>query len=133
MDAPKERHGCLTLLLVVYFVVNGFLAVALTVKHEQFHEKFPSMPVPLLWVLAGLAVLNVALVVALFYWKKWAFFGIVVTSVIVSAITIYAGGILEGLPSLAGIAVLYGVLQIGGQKSGWAQMSKSKPQEPGSW
>jgi hypothetical protein len=77
----------------------------------------------MVWPITLSAVLNVAFAIALFNWKKWGFFGFLVTSVAAFAQNIYLGiGIPNVVLGLMGIAIFYGVLQIGGQKSGWSQL-----------
>jgi hypothetical protein len=56
-------------------------------------------------------------------WKKWAFYGFAVTTVLALGVNLSVGlGIGRSLIGLVGIAVLYGVLQIGEQKKGWNQL-----------
>jgi len=124
MDAPKQRHGCLTLTLMVYLFVCGFVAIALTVKSDLFREKYPTITEPLLWALTTMAVLNILCLLALYYWRRWGFYGFAIINSLVFSLNLYTTrDVIEAVPSLVGIAILYGVLHIGGEKSGWAQMS----------
>jgi hypothetical protein len=119
MGQHHKRHGCLTALLIVIIAANAILAlVYLLASGSGFAA----------WVLPTLAIgclANVACAVALFRWKKWGFWGFAATSaaafVINLSIGVNAGSALVGF---AGIAVLYGVLQIGDERSkGWSQLT----------
>jgi hypothetical protein len=123
MERAKERHGCLTLLLMLYLVIYAFIAIGMASKPELFEEKFPTISRTTLWALAALAVLNIVFVAALFLWKRWAFYGFVVTNLAVFVLNLNAGlGFVNALSGLVGIPILFGVLRLGGEKSGWSQL-----------
>lgn len=123
MPDRKERHGCLTAWLVLVILANGFTALATPLSVASIQEALPDFPAWIVWPIAGLALLNILFAVALFNWKRWGFYGFVATSLAACALNLYAGlGIFDSVRGLIGIAVLYGVLQIGGKKSGWAQL-----------
>jgi hypothetical protein len=89
----------------------------------NIQQALPTFPAWMVWPFTLGAVLNIAFAIALFNWKKWGFFGFLVTGVATFALNIYVGiGIPRAVLGLMGIAILYGVLQIGGQKSGWSQL-----------
>jgi hypothetical protein len=68
-------------------------------------------------------VANVAFAVALFLWKRWGFYGFVATSVVGFALNIALGvNVAQALFGVAGVAILYGVLQIGNENKGWPQL-----------
>ncbi len=123
MDGPKQRHGCLTAWLVLMIIANGFAALGTPLMVGSIQQTIPNFPAWVVWPIALLAVLNLVFAVALFNWKKWGFFGFLGTSLAAFGLNIYATiGIAQAVFGLVGIAVLYGVLQIGGQKSGWSQL-----------
>jgi hypothetical protein len=123
MDAPKQRHGCLTAWLVLMIIANGFTALGTPLMVGAIQQTIPNFPAWVVWPIALLAVLNVVFAIALFNWKKWGFFGFLGTSLAAFGLNIYAGiGIPQAVFGLVSIAILYGVLQIGGQKSGWSQL-----------
>ena len=66
---------------------------------------------------------NIVCAVALFQWKKWAFWGFVASAVITFAINLEIGlGVGQAVLGLIGIVILYWVLQMGKEKKGWAQL-----------
>ena len=123
MDVPKQRHFLLTAWLVFMIVANGATAVITPMLVGNIQQALPTFPAWMVWPITLSAVVNVAFAIALFNWKKWGFFGFLVTSVATFAQNIYVGiGIPRTVLGLMGLAILYGVLQIGGQKSGWSQL-----------
>jgi hypothetical protein len=114
VSEQKQRHGCLTALLVVMIVANS--AVAL-------YYVFEGLAVFILGAILIIgAIFNVVCVIALLKWKKWGFWGCVASSIIALCLNLYMGlGPLSFL-GLIGIAVLYGVLQIGKENKGWPQL-----------
>lgn len=128
MSGPrKERHGCLTAWLILMILANGFTALVTPLSVASIQETLPNFPTWVVWPITLIAVLNVAYAVALFNWKKWGFYGFVLNAVLAFGLNLYAGiGIPQAIIGLFGIAVLYGVLQIGSPKSGWAQMDSAR-------
>lgn len=132
MDTPKERHGCLTVWLALIVLVNGISALSLLLAAEKFQEQVPAFEAWMATPIAVLAVLNVLLALALFYWRKWAFYAFIVNNLLLFGLNVYAGiGVVEAFTGLAGIAILYGVLQLGGDRSGWALMSRRRIRQSG--
>jgi hypothetical protein len=123
MDGPKQRHGCLTAWLVLMIIGNGFTAVGTPLMAGAIQQATPNFPAWVVWPIALLALLNVVFAIALFNWQKWGFFGFLLTSLAAFGLNIYAGiGIPQAVLGLLGIVLLYGVLQIGGHRSGWSQL-----------
>ena len=55
-------------------------------------------------------------------WKKWGFWGLVASSIIVLILNISLGMGPLALLGLVSIALVYGVLQIGTESKGWPQL-----------
>jgi hypothetical protein len=123
MDVPKQRHFLLSAWLVIMIIANAATAVITPLMVGNIQQALPNFPAWLVWLIALGALLNVAFAIALFNWKKWGFFGFLVIGIITFAQNLYVGiGIPRAVFGLLGAAILYGVLQIGGQKSGWSQL-----------
>jgi hypothetical protein len=119
----KQRHGCLTAWLVLVIVINTLVALLYLFGSSAVASALPSSRSWAIPVLAVLAVANVAFAVALFLWKRWGFYGFVATSVVGFALNIALGvNVAQALFGLAGVAILYGVLQIGNENKGWPQL-----------
>jgi hypothetical protein len=59
----------------------------------------------------------------LFKWKKAGFYGFIGTSAVVFIVNLSIGlGIVPSLLGLGGVGMLYGILQIGNEQSGWRQL-----------
>ncbi len=74
------------------------------------------------WGITALAAIDMFCVIFLFRWKKWAFYGSALVGVGVMVLTLIANGSLSGVLALVLPGVLYGVLQIGGENSGWRRL-----------
>jgi len=125
-----KRHGCLTAWLALMLFLEatsiitelGLKAIGGTAAFSPI-TKMATAPG---WYVSGvelLALIDIVCVVFLFLWKKWAFFGCVLVGFGVVVLTVVAHQPIAG--SLSGIifpAVLYFVLQIGGENSGWRRL-----------
>jgi len=110
----KQRHGCVTAWLILMIVANSLTAGLYLFAKEMVTKSLPGdVSTPLIILLGILAIGNVIFSVMLFQWKKLGFWGFVVTGVGAIIINISIGlGIGQSLFGLAGVAILYGVLQI---------------------
>ena len=90
---------------------------------DMIRRNLPDAPAWAFPVLAIFGVINIMCLIALFKWKKWGFYGALASGILVCVINVSIGlNIVQAVLGLAGIAILYGVLQIGGDKKGWAQL-----------
>jgi hypothetical protein len=68
---------------------------------------------------------NIACAISLWRWKKWGFYVLVATALAGVAINLSIGvTVLRALFGLTGLAILFGVLQLGDgkDKKGWTQL-----------
>jgi hypothetical protein len=82
MSEQKQRHGCLTALLVVMIVANSALALAYSIGGSLIKQSLPGTPS---WVLVAtviLGIFNLICAIALLKWKKWGFWGFVASSIV---------------------------------------------------
>jgi hypothetical protein len=122
MSDGKQRHGCLTAWLVLMIIANAAAALYL-LGSAAIRQNFPSAPAWAFPVLAVMVIANVVCAIALFQWKKWGFFGFLVTSAVTFVVNLMVGlNILQAILGFAGVATLYGVLQIGKERKGWTQL-----------
>lgn len=122
ISTEKTRHGCLTAYLGFMILVNSAMALVYILAGGSIASAgdLPGWALP---VLGLFGVVNVACAVGLFMWKKWGFFGFCASAGIVFVINILIGlPMSNSIMGLVGIGVLYGVLQIGGEKKGWNQL-----------
>jgi len=115
----KGRHGCLTAWLVFMIIVNSGTALYYLASGQSVRQLNPAMPDWALPVLILGCVLNVVFAVALFQWKKWGFYGFVCVAVVAMMVNFASGLGPFALTGLVGIAVLYAVLRIGGERNAW--------------
>ena len=121
--AAKERHGCLTTYLVFMIIVNSCLSLLYLFGSEWLRRNGAGTPNWAFWCLAVGGFVNVLCAVALLRWKKWGFWGFVVSAVAIFIVNLSIGlGPASGLGGAFGVALLYGVLQIGNENKGWPQL-----------
>ena len=119
----KKRHGCLTAVLVLTIVANSATALMYLFGGSAIKQNLPGMPSWALVVMGIFAIFNLVCSIALFKWKKWGFWGWIVSSVVALFVNLSVGlGIGQSLFGLGGIALLYGVLHIGKENKGWPQL-----------
>ena len=97
---PPKRHWCFSAWLILALI--GILFAAwLTV----------SVIYPFLYVV---------MIAALYKWRRWGFYGWVVLTTVAFIFNLSDGvGFLRSAPALVSVAILYGVLQIGGDRKAW--------------
>ena len=123
MSEGKQRHGCLTAFLVVGIIMNAIASLMNLLGGAMIRQNFPDAPSWALPVLGIGGVFNIVCLIALFQWKKWGFYGAVASGILAFVVNLAVGlNIVQALLGLVGIAVLYGVLQIGADKKGWTQL-----------
>lgn len=123
VPAGKKRHGCLTTWLILMIIGNVY-AIFLNLTSMNTIISYYGTSSFMVLFLCALGVLNIVCGVALFKWKKWGFYGFIVSSALVFIINLAIGlNLYQSIAGLIGIAVLYGVLQIGNQTNkGWPQL-----------
>ena len=125
MDNPKKRHWALTVYLVLATAILSltFIAYRYIGTSTAYIQKFSNAPSWALPALRYLCLFHIVCLSAIFRWKKWGYWGAITASVLSVIINIVIEGKLENLAGLIGIAILYGVLQIGGERKGWTQLA----------
>jgi hypothetical protein len=119
----KQRHGCLTAYLVVMIVASSLSTLSYFLAGDFLRQTYPNAPAWALPFLGILGVLVVVCAVALLKWKKWGFFLWVGLAIIAFFVNLIVGlGLFQSVFGLLGIAILYGVLQIGKENKGWPQL-----------
>jgi hypothetical protein len=118
MDTPP-RHGCLLTYLIFMIVVNSIIVVTYGAMAIR------AMPTPanifpgLVYIMGLAGILNIVFAVALLAWKKWGFYGFCASAAIIFVINLVIGiNPIMAFVGLIGPAILYGVLQIGGDRKG---------------
>lgn len=110
----KQRHGCVTAWLIFLIVANSLTAALYLFAREMVTKNLPGdVSTPMIILLGIFGIANVIFSVLLFQWKKIGFWGFIVTSAGAIVINIIIGlGVGQSLFGLAGVAILYGILQI---------------------
>jgi hypothetical protein len=110
--------------LVFMIIANLSSAVGNLATGSFLRQAFPNAPGWTMPVMSVVGLVNVAWAVALLQWKKWGFYGFVATAAVAVVVNMMIGMsiVASGFFAFVGIALLYGVLQIGGDRSGWSQL-----------
>ena len=114
MPGKKQRHGCLTAYLIFAIIVNA--AVAL----YYVFEGLAAFIIGAIFVV--LLIFNIICFIALFKWRKWGFWGVVVCIIVGVCLNLYLELGPVSFSGLIGLGVLYGVLHIGEENKGWPQL-----------
>ena len=119
----KQRHGCLTAWLILMIIANSAVALIYLFGSAIVKQTSPNVPSWAFPVLAIMAIFNLVCAIALFKWKRWGFWGFFASSIVAVVVNLSIGlGIGSSLAGLIGIAILYGILQIGKENKGWPQL-----------
>jgi len=121
----KQRHGCLTAWLILIIIGSSASSLMYFFARDMVTENLPADTSPIMLILLGiLGIGNVIFAVLLFQWKKLGFWGFVLTSIGALIINFYIGlPIGQSAFGLAGIAILYAILQIKKEDvSGWENL-----------
>ncbi|MFY8020447.1 MAG: hypothetical protein ACOVP1_04590 [Bacteroidia bacterium] len=113
-EIEKSRHGCVSVWLILMMIANSLTGLVYLLLPENISKLLPGEVSALFFVLLGvIGFSNVVFSVALYRWKLWGFYGFIVSSLLTFVINVYIGlGAGQSLFGLAGIAILYGILQI---------------------
>jgi len=110
----KQRHGFVTAWLILMIIGNSSTALFYLFAGDIMALNFPngiSLSMRILY--AVLSIANVIFSAILFNWKKIGFWGYTLIAIVVSITNVTIGvEIMQSVFGLAGIAILYGVLQI---------------------
>ena len=115
----KSRHGCLTawlILIIIGSIVNTALAIHAVVSDPWL---YPSWVIP---VQTLFSIWSIICVAALFMWKKWGFYGFIASAVALMIVAIVVENYAYMFTPFISVLALFGILNIGGDKRGWAQM-----------
>ena len=131
-QSEKKRHGCLTsLLAVICFVSVIATLLQFTVfffKPEPDVQDVQSLsttsePRWLFFTLAAVNLIKLVSAYAILSWKKWGFWLFTLICFVNLGVNLITGfHIPNGILGIIIAAILFGVLQIGGDKKGWNQL-----------
>jgi hypothetical protein len=113
-EGMKERHGCVTAWLIFMIVANSIVVITYLFARGMIQKNLPAAIPSWAFIALGLmGIANIIFAAALLKWKKWGFWGFVLTSIIAAGINLEIGtGVLQTLLGLAGVIVLFAILRI---------------------
>jgi hypothetical protein len=105
-------------------LANSMVSVVYLATPQILQEANPGVPSWAVLALGLGSVFNIVCVIGLFAWKKWGFWGFCASSIVVLCINLSIGiPPVNAIFGLAGVAIIYAVLQIGGKRTGWSQLT----------
>jgi len=111
----KKRHGCLTAYLILAIVTVAVIGVSYSGIGNLTSHGSP--------VYAVDSLLKIAFLIAIWRWRKWGFWAIVVLDIIGGAYQAFAiDSFIPPVAAVLDILIMYGVLHIGGERQGWRQL-----------
>ena len=124
MPENKKRHGCLTAYLAIIIIANFATLLIALFDSETVERLTPNLPGWFNIASIVFSLIYLVCAIALFKWKKWGFWGLVIPTIIMTGIN-FSVGVDTGTAifGLVGVTILYGVLRIGKDNNGWNQLS----------
>ena len=113
-NVVKQRHGCVTTWIVIMIISNSLLAIIYLFASDMIIDNLPGDVATSMIILLGIiGIANVVFSVLLLQWKKFAFWGFAITSLVAFFINLSIEvGLGQSVFGLFGIAILYGIMQI---------------------
>lgn len=122
MDVPR-KHGCLVAWLYLIIIGGTFGLITLLFLSDAPHR--PSYHPPsaqLLWGAAACMLISMVCAGGLFLLKRWAFYGYVLAQMVLFGLNCAVGFDARSLSPLFQIAILIGVMQLGGRYKAWDRL-----------
>lgn len=101
---PK-RSGWLTVFLLVILVANALNGSYFFLGGSAVKDDFSRLPIWMVPILAVLSFGNVLFAAAVWKWKKWGVYGLIITTLVVMGV-----GFLGGLPMTSSLLGVLGVV-----------------------
>ncbi|WNM18458.1 hypothetical protein [Flavobacterium capsici] len=120
--SPKQRHGCLTAWLILMMVANALNSVvSFIVDPSFFKPQGIDITKEELIIGAILSIFSLGFAIGLWFWKKWAFYGLALSSTLMFFTNLNKGlDVMTSSLTFAGLLILYTILQIKKEDtSGW--------------
>ena len=110
----KKRHGCVTAWLILLIIANSLAALIYLFAGDLINKSLPRpISTTTLILLTIIGIANVAFAVLLLRWNKSGFWGFVMSAIAALIVNLRVGlGIGQCILGLAGIGILYAILQI---------------------
>ena len=87
----RRRGGCLTAFLLAMMIINPLVAILYLAAGSLVQKGLPDAPSWAIPVLGIFCIVNLACAIALWRWKRWGFYGFVVSAIVALVINIIIG------------------------------------------
>jgi hypothetical protein len=134
LPKKKERHGCLTVFLVLMIILSAWSAIGASASlflSDNHSSSSSATNLPSWYAVTTLlgSVINLLCAIVLITWKKWGFWGYLISNLTVGFLAIFIQGIgfsvmlVSILSGLLMSGLLYAALQMGDKEQGWRKLS----------
>jgi hypothetical protein len=107
----RERGGCLTAFLVFIIGVNVFFLVTLCAQYSEVSRySYGSSLMPVFALGFGIQCVVLACAVALWNWKKWGYYGLMLGYGASFLIGLVTGSITNIIGAIVGVSILVGLV-----------------------
>jgi hypothetical protein len=108
----RKRGGCLTAFLIIMMIVNPLVAIAYFALGSTMRQNLPGAPTWAIPVLGIFCIVNFASAMAVWRWKRWGFYGFVISAIVALVINIMIGlPVHQVVAGPIGVIVLYALLR----------------------
>jgi len=108
MEVVKKKGFWLSSVLILMFIGNAFTAFAYFGNSAAIMQAYPNMSKALISFMGLLGLVNIALIIALWNWRKVGVLGVYLSMAFSFVINLYIGvGLLGALSGLIGGVVLF--------------------------
>lgn len=119
----RQRSPFLLAWLVLVAITNAVGALFYLAGSGITAETLPDASAWTIGALTVLGIVNVACAVAVLAWRRWGFYGLCFSTLVVTIISFVSGAsLVESLGILIAPVILYGLLRIGRERNAWAQL-----------
>jgi hypothetical protein len=122
-EQPPQRHGCFTAWLVLMLIANTATAISTPLMLSTIRQAAPNVSAGSVAIIVTAAIANIVFAIALFKWRRWGFYGFIVTATVALITNLSIGlGIGQSIFGLIGIPLLYWVMNMGGANKAWQHL-----------
>lgn len=110
--SERARGGCLTAFLIAVMIINPLVAIMYLAMGSTITKNLPDAPGWAMPVLGIFCIVNFVSALALWRWKKWGFYGFVVSSIVALVVNIVIGlPAHQVIAGPVGVIILYALLR----------------------
>jgi hypothetical protein len=104
-------------------IANTATAISTPLMLSTIRQAAPNVSAGSVAIIVTAAIANIVFAIALFKWRRWGFYGFIVTATVALITNLSIGlGIGQSIFGLIGIPLLYWVMNMGGANKAWQHL-----------